>query len=86
MTQHLPEWIMIRYAKLWLKFKEKEFSKSEAEKILPKDTSIAVVLSDLKKYGWLEMKMDQKDARKTIYELKEPKKAISEEIRELARK
>ena len=86
MPEHLPGWIMSRYAKLWLKFKEKEFSKSDAEKILPKDTSIAVVLSDLKNAGWLEMKMDPNDARKTLYTLKEPKEAISEEIRELAKK
>jgi len=26
MVKHLPEWIMKRYAKLWLKFKEKDFT------------------------------------------------------------
>lgn len=86
MTEHLPEWIMIRYAKLWNKFREKEFDKGQAEKVLSKDNSIAVCLSDLKKAGWLEMKMHPEDARKTIYKLKNPKDTIIEEINELVKK
>jgi DNA-binding MarR family transcriptional regulator len=86
MVQHLPEWIMRRYSKLWSKFKEKEFTKDQAKKILPKDTSLAVLLSELRKSGWLEMKMSKEDARKTIYKLKSPEKAINEEIKELSEK
>ncbi len=33
------------------------------------DSSIAVVLSDLRKYGWLEIGIDNEDARKNIYQL-----------------
>jgi len=83
MIKHLPEWIMKRYAKLWSKFKEKEFTKEQVEKVLPKDKAIAVFLSELRKAGWLEMKMSQKDARKTIYKLINPQEAIIEEIKEL---
>lgn len=83
MSKHLPEWIMKRYAKLWSKFKEKEFTKEQAMKILPKDSSVAVMLSDLRKAGWIEMKMSQEDARKTIYKLKEPTQTFMEELKEL---
>lgn len=86
MSKHLPEWIMKRYAKLWSKFKDKEFTKEQAMKILPKDSSVAVMLSDLRKAGWIEMKMSQEDARKTIYKLKDPSKTFMEELNELNKK
>lgn len=63
MVKHLPEWIIKRYAKLWFKFKEKEFTKEQAEKTLGKDNAMAVFLSDLRKSGWMEIKMSQEDAR-----------------------
>ena len=83
MVKHLPEWIMKRYAKLWKKFKDKEFTKEQAQKVLGGDTAIAVVLSELRKSGWLEMKMSQEDARNTIYNLKDPTEAILEQIKEI---
>ncbi|MGA2130456.1 MAG: hypothetical protein ABSG05_02470 [Candidatus Pacearchaeota archaeon] len=86
MAQHLPEWIMKRYAKLWSKLKDKEFTKDQALKILNNDNAIAVLLSELRKADWLEMRMSEKDARKTIYKLKNPKQAILEEINELNKK
>ena len=86
MIQHIPEWLMIRYSKLWLKFKEKEFTKEQAEKVLKKDNALAVVLSYLRKAGWLEMKMNEKDARKSIYKLKNPEENINNEINELGKK
>lgn len=86
MTKHLPGWVMKRYAKLWSKFKDKEFTREQTETVFTKDKSTAVLLSELKKSGWLEMKMSQEDARKTIYKLKDPVKAILEEIKELSRK
>lgn len=86
MTKHLPVWIMKRYSRLWTKFKEKEFTKDQAEILFADDKSISVTLSSLRKSGWLEMKMSQEDARKTIYKLKNPAKAILEEIMELSKK
>lgn len=86
MVQHLPEWIVKRYARLWSKFKDKEFTKAQAEKIIKNDKSLPVLLSELRKAGWLEMKMSNEDARKTIYKLKDPSKTFLEEIRELAKK
>lgn len=86
MTKHLPEWIMQRYAKLWEKLKEREFTREEVNKILKGDKSIAVFLSDLRKAGWMEMKMHPADARKTIYKLKNPNEAIIELIKEMNKK
>lgn len=83
MVKHLPEWIIRRYAKLWFKFKEEEFTKEQAETILESDRAIAVFLSDLRKAGWIEIKMSQDDARKTIYKLKEPTRTFIEELKEL---
>lgn len=83
MTKHLPEWIIKRYAKIWFRFNEKEFTKDDVEKVLGKDNAIAVFLSDLRKAGWIEIKMSQEDARKTIYKLKEPAKTFMEELKEL---
>lgn len=86
MTEHLPEWLMIRYSKLWLKFKDKEFTKEQAEKTLNKDTALAVVLSELRKADWLKLKMNEEDARKSVYQLKNPQQTILEEINELDKK
>lgn len=86
MVEHLPEWIMKRYAKLWSKFKDKEFTKDEALKVLNNDNSTAVLLSELRKAGWVEIKMDEQDARKTIYKLKDPSKTFLEELKELSKK
>jgi DNA-binding MarR family transcriptional regulator len=86
MTEHIPEWLMIRYSKLWLKFKDKEFTKEQAEKLLKGDNALAVVLSDLKKAGWLEMKLSESDARRTIYKLKDPKETFLEEINVLSKR
>ncbi|MBU2634638.1 MAG: hypothetical protein KJ674_05360 [Nanoarchaeota archaeon] len=86
MIKHLPEWIMKRYAKLWTKFKDKEFTKEQAMKVLPKDSSVAVLLSELRKSGWIEIKMSQDDARKTIYQLKDPSKTFMENLKELSKK
>lgn len=83
MVNHLPEWIMLRYAKLWNKFKTNEFSKEQAQKILSEDNALAVFLSDLRKAGWIEIRIDKKDARKNLYKLKNPLIAIKEEINDL---
>ena len=86
MAKHLPKWIMKRYARLWSTTKEKEFTKEEAKKIMSNDKSLAVFLSELRKAGWLEMKMSQEDARKTIYKLKDPTKTFMQELKKLSKK
>ncbi len=86
MAKHLPEWIMIRYAKLWLRFKEKEFTIKQAKKVLKKDKALSVFLSEVRKSGWIEIRLDKDDARRTVYKLKNPNIAILEEIKELSKK
>ena len=57
-----------------------EFDYKEATEILKekKERLVSVVLSELKKYGWLTIKLDPEDSRKRIYKLKNPEDAIKE--------
>ena len=86
MTKHLPEWIMERYSKLWLKFKDKEFTREQAAKVIGNDKALAVFLSELRKSGWISIRLDENDARKNIYKLKNPTIGILESIKELGKK
>jgi len=73
MTQPIPAWIQKRYALLWNKFKDKEFTFEQAEKVLKKNEGgINVFFSDLRKAGWLEVSLNSEDTRKRIYKLKNP--------------
>ena len=80
MTKPLPKWLMERYSVLWKKFGENEFEHDDASKLLKeeKDRLVSVVLSDLKKHGWLTVKLHPDDSRKRIYKLKNPENAIRE--------
>ena len=56
--------------KLWDKFEDKEFSFEEAQKALKEDNKfLSVVLSEMKKEGWLTLELDPEDARKRLYKL-----------------
>tara|TARA_Y100000310_G_scaffold339504_1_gene432373 strand:- start:5152 stop:5400 length:249 start_codon:yes stop_codon:yes gene_type:complete len=78
MTKPLPKWIQTRYAILWKKFKDKEFTFEQAEKVLNNNSGINVFFSDLRKAGWLEVKLSDDDTRKRVYKLKSPTSAIEE--------
>lgn len=79
MANPLPKWLMRRYAVLWAKLKDKKFSYEKAQKILKdKNTVLSVVLSELKKAGWLSVDLNPKDARKRVYKLKSLDKAFKE--------
>lgn len=73
----LPKWIMKHYSKLWFKFKDKQFAHQQADNLL-KITNTSIVLSRLKKYGWLELTLDPEDSRKRLYKLKNPTEAVKE--------
>ncbi len=73
----LPKWIMKHYSKLWSKFKDKQFTHPQAEELL-KITNTSIVLSRLKKYGWLQPELDPEDSRKRLYKLKDPSEAVKE--------
>ena len=77
MTSPLPKWIQKRYAMLWRKFKNKEFTFEKAEKILKKE-GINVFFSDLRKAEWLTVSLDTKDTRRRLYKLKEPNQVFKE--------
>lgn len=77
MTDPIPAWIQKRYALLWKKFKEKEFTFEQAEKVLKNNQKgINVFLSDLRKAGWLEASLNSEDNRKRVYKLKSPERAV----------
>jgi len=80
MTKPLPKWLTYRYSLLWKSFKNKEFDYDEAAQILKeqKERLVSVILSELKKHGWLTIKLDPEDSRKRIYTLKSPEESIKE--------
>jgi len=78
MTAPLPKWVMSRYSILWNNFKDSEFNHERAVKTLNEDKMTSVILSELRRTGWLEIKLDPNDARKRIYRLKHPEHAINE--------
>lgn len=77
-TQPLPKWLMLRYAKLWKNFGDKEFEFEDALQILNEkdENTVSVTLSQLRKHGWLLAKLHPYDSRKRIYQLKNPEEAI----------
>jgi DNA-binding MarR family transcriptional regulator len=78
MVEPLPKWIMRAYSKLWVKFKNKEFNHDEASKTLKEDKMVSVILSEMKKAGWLEIKLDPTDSRRRLYKLISPEEAVKE--------
>lgn len=66
----LPRWLQKRYAILWKQLKHKPFDFETAQKILnDKQEVLNVILSQMRKDGWVEVTFDPKDARKRIYRL-----------------
>ncbi len=65
---------MKRYLFLNEKLDQQEFDFEKAKGLLrmfnDSDQTVSLVLSELKKAGWLEVKMNQDDTRKRIYKLK----------------
>ena len=73
----LPKWLMKRYAILWQKFREREFQHSEACRVLQDDREfVSLILSDLKKAQWLEVRINPQDSRKRVYRLISPEEAV----------
>ncbi len=72
MLQYLPKWILRRAKILWNSFESKKFTFVEAEKVLNDDDSrmVAVILSELKRAGWLNTASDTDNPRKKLYSFK----------------
>ena len=84
MTEPMPKWLTKRYAILWEELKDKKFSFGDAREKLNEtdDKRLSVILSDFKKYGWIEVELDPQSSRKRLYKLKPPGKAIAEIAKE----
>jgi type I restriction enzyme M protein len=78
MTEPIPAWIQARYAVLWRKFKDEEFTFKQAEKVLRNNKGINVFLSDLRKAGWIVVGLSEKDIRKRVYKLNNPNEIYGE--------
>jgi type I restriction enzyme M protein len=81
----LPKWLEERHSKLWKKFGNSSFRMEEAVELLSKDSGVekkevAVVLSELRKAGWVKVELDPEDARKRIYKLKSKENIIIDEL------
>ena len=81
----LPTWLEKRYRTLWETFRESPFRFEDASKILKEkmqggEEQVNVILSGLRKKGWLEVEFDPEDARKRIYKLKSSEEMISETL------
>ena len=78
MAETIPNWLLQRYAMLFRKYEDGEFSFQEAMKTLKEDDKVyaSMVLSELRKAGWLVLKIHPDDARKRIYNLVMPDVAI----------
>ena len=79
MTEATPKWAMRIYAKLWSEFNTNKFSREQAKKVVNNENNnLPQALSKLKRDGWLIIEMNPKDSRRSLYSLKDPKKAIEE--------
>ena len=80
MTDIIPKWLMKRYSLLWTAFKSRPFSYRKASKILKENDErrMNVIISSLRRHGWVRTEKDPKDTRRRIYYLKPPEKAVNE--------
>lgn len=78
MPAALPKWLTHRYALLWKAKKNGEFDYEEAREVLKEkdDKTLSVMLSELRKYGWLNVRLHPENARKRIYQLKPPHEVL----------
>jgi type I restriction enzyme M protein len=82
MDTKLPKWLHRRYFLLRDSFRDDEFNRDDAVKLLAEknrddEKTVTAILSELKKAGWLEIRLDPEDARRSIYKLKDEKEIIS---------
>lgn len=72
----LPKWIMSNYSILWGKFKDKEFSHEQATSVVKQKRMTSIMLSQMKKNGWVSVRLNEKDSRKRHYKLSSPEEAV----------
>ena len=71
MISYIPRWVFSRFIKLKKAFGNKKFSFEEACDVLEATDHrlVNVILSELRKNGWLKSEEDSTDKRKTCYKL-----------------
>jgi DNA-binding MarR family transcriptional regulator len=80
-ARFIPEWLFKRYAQLYKEVNLSEFSMEDSKKILgERDKLVYDVLSELTKAGWMMRRFHPSDARKRIYQLRDPKEVVLEVI------
>jgi len=76
-----PDWIEKRYSILFEKFGKEEFNKEQAvellkEKLEDNEDTVNVVLSELRKMGWIKARLDPSDNRRRLYKLLDKKEIL----------
>jgi type I restriction enzyme M protein len=79
----VPKWIEKRYKELWDSYQDSPFRFEDAADVLRKkmkdsEEQINVILSELRKGGWLNVNFDPEDARRRIYTLKSSEEVITQ--------
>lgn len=79
----LPKWVEKRYKELWDSYQDSPFRFEDAVDVLRKkmkdsEEQVNVILSELRKGGWLNVNFDPEDARKRIYTLKSSEEVITQ--------
>ena len=74
MISPIPKWVWKRYALLWKKFGDKNFTFEQAKKELKfvDGNVVSVMFNELKNAGWIAVNLDEKDSRKRVYTLLNP--------------
>jgi len=81
----IPPWLEKRHKSLWDAVHDSPFRFEDAanilkEKMFDSESQINVFLSELRKRGWLEVRIDKEDARKKIYKLISKEEIISDTL------
>jgi type I restriction enzyme M protein len=79
----VSKWVEKRYKELWDSYQDSPFRFEDAADILRKrlkdtEEQVNVILSELRKGGWLKVDFDPEDARKRIYTLKSSEEVITQ--------
>jgi type I restriction enzyme M protein len=79
----VPKWVEKRYKELWDSYQDAPFRFEGAVDVLRKkmkdsEEQVNVILSELRKGGWLNVNFDPEDARKRIYTLKSSEEVITQ--------
>lgn len=75
MAELPPNWAFKIYSKLWKEFGGEEFSNKEARSIV-NNPNLTQAISRLKNDGWLKIRLNPKDSRKSLYRLEDPSDVI----------